>query len=134
MPLLAYFGVVGAVLLGLLFVAEAQLGPPAQPLSISTNFYGLPPPYKSASTSVLTVRDAPAPVMAALPDTSANALAQQTPAPPVASAQPAMSGDAPLKIRVTKAPAKPKKSAKQTKPGRNLFASGASPSQAHRIW
>jgi hypothetical protein len=131
MPLLAYFGVVGAVLLGLLFVAEAQLGPPAPSLAISTNFYGLPAPYKAAPTQVLTVRDAPAPNMAA------NALAQHTPAPSTAqpAAQPAMSGEAPLKIRVTKAPAKPKKSTKQAqKPGRNLFASSGAPSQAHRVW
>ena len=127
MPLLAYFGVVGAVLLGLLFVAEAQLGPPAQPLSMSTNFYGLPAPYKANPTPTLTVRDAPSPVM------PATALAQHTPAPS-AAAQPAMSGEAPLKIRVTKAPAKPKKTAKQAKPPRNLFASSGSPSQAHRVW
>ena len=129
MPLLAYFGVVGAVLLGLLFVAEAQLGPPAQTLSMSTNFYGLPAPYKAQQTPILTVRDAPAPAM------PATALAQHTPAPLAgATAQPAMSGEAPLKIRVTKAPAKPKKTTKQAKPPRNLFASSGSPSQAHRVW
>jgi hypothetical protein len=132
MPLLAYFGVVGAVLLGLLFVAEAQLGPPAQQLSISTNFYGLPPPYKANSTPILTVRDAPSPAMSA-PTMPATALAQHTPAPSAAP-QPAMSGEAPLKIRVTKAPAKPKKTAKQAKPPRNLFASSGSPSHAHRVW
>src|SRR5687767_13886457 len=61
MPLLAYFAVVGSVLVGLLYVAEAQLGPPTS-LSISTNFHGLPVPWKSvASTPILTVRDGPAP-------------------------------------------------------------------------
>jgi hypothetical protein len=129
MPLLAYFGVVGAVLLGLLFVAEAQLGPSTQPLAISTNFHGLPAPYKAQPTQILTVRDAPAPAIAA------TALAQHTPAPAAEpAAQPAMSGEAPLKIRVTKAPAKPKKTVKQSKPPRNLFASSGSPAQQHRVW
>ena len=64
MPLLAYFTVVGAVLLGLLYVAEAQLGP-SPSLSVTTNFYGLPAPYKaSTSTPILTARDAPATDMA----------------------------------------------------------------------
>lgn len=131
MPLLAYFGVVGAMLLGLLFVAEARLGPPTAPLSISTNFYGLPAPYKAARTPILTVRDAPA------PDIASTALAQHTPVPAAAATQPAMSGEAPLKIRVTKAPVKPKKSANKNarsapKPGRNMFA--GSPFQAHRVW
>ncbi len=46
MPLFAYFASVGAVLMGLLFVAEAQLGLP-KPLGLSTAFYGLPPPFKA---------------------------------------------------------------------------------------
>jgi hypothetical protein len=63
MPLLAYFVVVGSVLVGLLYVAEAQFGPP-QPLSISTNFHGLPAPWKAAASSpILTVRDGLAPDM-----------------------------------------------------------------------
>ena len=61
MPLLAYFGVVGSILAGLLYVAEAQLGPP-KTSSVSTNFHGLPAPFKApASTRVLTAQDAPAP-------------------------------------------------------------------------
>lgn len=56
------FFIIGVTLLGLLYVAEAQLGPP-KTLSVSTNFYGLPAPYKSENAiPVLTVRDAPAPV------------------------------------------------------------------------
>ena len=64
MPLLAYFGLVGSILVGLLYVAEAQLGPPPKSVGLSTNFHGLPAPYKEASSSrtrILTVRDAPAP-------------------------------------------------------------------------
>ena len=41
MPLLSYFSVVGTVLLGLLFVADAVL-PDRPPLKFSTDFYGLP--------------------------------------------------------------------------------------------
>lgn len=46
MPLFAYSASVGAVLLGLLFVAEAQFGPP-MPLRLATAFHGLPPPFKA---------------------------------------------------------------------------------------
>jgi hypothetical protein len=63
MPLLAYFVVVGSALVGLLYVAEAQLGPPTS-LSVSTEFHGLPAPWKAAPSSpILTVRDGPAPDM-----------------------------------------------------------------------
>ena len=123
MPLFAYFGVVGAFLLCLLFVAEAQLGPPTS-LSISTNFYGLPAPYKAPSAPILTVRDAPAPPIA-------SAAAAQP--------EPALSQPPILKIRVTKAPSKPKKkqvtkTARQD-PGRNLFAEGSfAMGKSHRVW
>jgi hypothetical protein len=131
MPLLAYFSVVGTVLLALLFVAEARLGPPTS-LSISTNFYGLPAPYKAPkapSTPVLTVRDAPE------PDTAAMAFAQHTSAPTTVqqAAQPQMSGEAPLKIRVTKAPAKKKVVKQAPEPPRNLFAASG-PASLHRVW
>jgi hypothetical protein len=118
MPLLAYFVGVGAILVGLLFVAEAQLGP-AKPLTLTTNFYGLPAPYKAASTPVLTVRDAPAPE---IPQTA------------MAAARP---GDqAPLKIHVTKMPTPKKKVARApTKPKPNLFAAtGAGSGNTHRVW
>ena len=63
MPILAYFSVVGSMLLGLLYFAEAKLGPAAS-LSISTQFHGLPAPFKAKdSVQILTARDAPAPAL-----------------------------------------------------------------------
>ena len=48
-------------LLGLIYFAEEILGPPHQ-LAISTNFHGLPKPFKAGhSVEVLTARQAPAP-------------------------------------------------------------------------
>ena len=117
MPFFAYFVGVGAVLVGLLFVAEAQLGP-AKPLSMTTNFYGLPAPYKAPAPTVLTVRDAPAPEI------------QQA----MASAQP--QERAPLKIHVTKQATPKKKIAHApAKPKPNLFAAtGAASGNTHRVW
>ena len=61
MPILSFCAVVGVVLLGLIYFAEDMLGPSRQ-LSVSTNFHGLPQPYKVGhSAEVLTVRQAPAP-------------------------------------------------------------------------
>ncbi len=63
MPLFTYFALAGPLLLGLLFAAEAQLGPPKE-LAISTSFHGLPAPFKAQkSVTILTVREAPAPLI-----------------------------------------------------------------------
>ena len=116
MPLLAYFVGVGTVLVGLLFVAEAQLGP-AKPLSVASNFYGLPAPYKAQSTAILTVRDAPAPELS-------QAMAAATPA----------ASNPPLKIHVTKMPTPKKKVVRApTNPNRNLFAATGA-GNTHRVW
>jgi hypothetical protein len=121
MPLLAYFAVVGSVLVGLLYVAEAQLGPPTS-LSISTNFHGLPAPWKAApSTPILTVRDGLA------PDVSKMNVAQsvvETKAPPPKAAKMADGR-------------KTKKSRKPPKPNaeRNLFAhSTVAPRSYGTVW
>ena len=45
MPILSYFAVIGAALLALLFVADAKFERHG-PLAISTNFEGLPKPWK----------------------------------------------------------------------------------------
>src|SRR5262245_23945708 len=82
MPLFAYFAVVGSVLVGLLYVAEARLGPAAS-LSITTNFHGLPAPWKAAtSVPVLTVRDGVEPAMPAITVAQA-AMAAEARAPAV---------------------------------------------------
>jgi hypothetical protein len=116
MPLLAYFGVVGSILVGLLYVAEAQLGPPTT-LSITTNFYGLPPPYKAASAPILTVRNAPA------PDMSKPVVAQ----PAVFEAQPPRT-----RIASERKTKKPQKAHRQTV-SRHLFAD-SDPRKNHRVW
>lgn len=120
MPLLAYFGLVGSILIGLLYVAEAQLGPPPPLVGLSTNFHGLPAPYKVASTRILTVRDAPA--------------------PPIAEekvAQPAVTPPAPVQTTKIVVRPKAKKVAKAPRQnaGQNIFAQ--SPpifGRNHRVW
>ena len=111
MPLLAYFGVVGSVLVGLLYVAEAQLGPPTS-LSISTNFHGLPAPWKAKpSIAILTVRDGPAPDVATT-SVVQSAVETQARAPSAA------------KTASAKKPKKTSKAARQNT-SRNLFAHSA---------
>lgn len=123
MPLLAYFGLIGSILIGLLYVAEAQLGPPPQTVGLSTNFHGLPAPYKVASaTRILTARDAPAPYIA-----QDEKVAQPAVTPPDMA-------QAPTKIVVR---AKAKKTAKSPRPttGKNLFADSNPPyGKNHRVW
>lgn len=107
MPIFRYFLVMGPVLLGLLFLADAQLPPPGA-ISNSTNFYGLPvtPSTRSAATH-LTVVWAPAPdmnspaVLAAAPppDPAATAaIAQATPSK-VASTSTARPDTPPKKVK-----------------------------------
>jgi len=119
MPLLAYFGVVGSILVGLLYVAEARLGPPPRAVGLSTNFHGLPAPYKEASTRILTVREAPAPV------------AEQQVAQPVVIA-PAVAQTTKIVVRPTakKTAKAPRKDLRQ-----NVFAQSAPTSgNNHRVW
>ena len=140
MPLLAYFTVVGAVLLGLLYVAEAQLGP-SPSLSVTTNFYGLPAPYKaSTSTPILTARDAPAPDMAPFAFAQSTATAR-----PAAGAAVAQSIGAPaqtaadtalVKLDKTAAKSKTAKARKIARPvaGPNRYAhSIASRGKTHAV-
>ena len=120
MPLLAYFGVVGSILVGLLYVAEAHLGPPPRSVGLSTNFHGLPVPYKEASTRILTAREAPAPPVV-----------EQNIAQPVVIA--------PVVAQTTKIVVRPiaKKVAKAPRPNirQNVFAqSGPASANNHRVW
>ena len=108
MPVLSYCAVVGSVLLSLIYFSEALLGPPHQ-LSISTNFNGLPKPFKlDNGAQILTVRDMPVSRGAAYE----NALAQtpSTVAPPKTVALPGR---------------KTKKSAKVLRTRRENFAHAA---------
>jgi len=131
MPVFAYFVVVGSFLLGLLYVAEAQLGP-STALSISTNFHGLPAPYKSASVRVLTAQDAPAPEIAKAPE-----MAKAPEIAKTAAIQPAASPAAPANPAVLASSRKPKKSHKTVRhtAGPNLYASGGLViGKNHRVW
>jgi hypothetical protein len=120
MPLLAYFCTVGSVLIGLLYVASAQLGPPAR-LSITTDFHGIPAPYKAPPSPVLTVRDAPA------PDMTGTAVAQPAVAPEPETQ--------PVKTATTAKKAKKSAKAARHNAGRNLFAeTGALHTKSHRVW
>ena len=121
MPLLAYFVVVGSVLVGLLYVAEAQLGPPTS-LSISTNFHGLPAPWKAAASApILTVRDGLTPDMSKI--TVAQSAAETKVPPP--------------KATKTANERKTKKTRKPVNPNseRNLFAhSAVAPRPYGTVW
>lgn len=56
MHYVAYFAVVGSVLLGLLFFADARLGPPGA-MRLSTTFVGIAPVKRPGpATQILTVR------------------------------------------------------------------------------
>lgn len=122
MPVLAYFGVVGSLLLGLLYLAEAKLGPPTA-LAVSTEFHGLPAPWKSKnSVQILTARNAPAPDMPA-------ARAAEPAAPPAL--------EPPKKTRHAGVPKKKKTARAAPQDGsRNRYAqSGAGPHQSYgTVW
>lgn len=128
MPLLAYFSVVGLALLGLLYVAEAQLGPPKS-LDISTNFNGVPQPWKAARAPapVLTVRDAP------VANIGTEAFAQSK----VEEAQPpkAEAAATPRKVtRVAKSKRAQKSARKNKNDSGNLFAHSIAPRPGATIW
>ena len=143
MPLFAYFTVIGSILIGLLYVAEAQLGPPKS-LSISTNFNGLPEPWKpSKAPVILTARDAPAPEMAS----DAFAQARSVPRnemPKISGPQKASAAKAPDAPQASEPPKaskvtanKPKKTRKPARDsaGRNLFAHSTAPrSNVGIVW
>jgi hypothetical protein len=62
MPILKYFGFVGAALVALLFVANATLEKGPSPVQTSS-LYGLPKPWKPDPTQTLTATSAPEPDM-----------------------------------------------------------------------
>ena len=89
MPLAGYFAVVGAAVLGLLFVADATIVRDGRPSFVS-DFNGLPSGYKGVPSSQLALYT-PAPHIAPLPDDVAavasipQAAAQSAAAPAAAS-------------------------------------------------
>ncbi len=121
MPLFTYFAVVGSLLLGLLYVAEARLGPPAS-LSISTSFHGLPAPFKGQRSVILTARDAPMPDMSGMNAPSSIVVH-------ASMAQPIMARATDTKLPKTAQVKKTKKPAKvaRKKAGGNRFAQSPRP-------
>jgi hypothetical protein len=100
MPVFAYLAVVGSVLLGLLFVADATLEKGTQAV-VTSERTGLPKPWRSDSVQTLASAPAPAPDM-----TSQLVLAAQ-PVPEVAkadSAAHAARAEAPKKKRARQQP------------------------------
>lgn len=75
MPILSYFAVVGSVLVGLLFVADATLEKRSSPIVPTSSLYGLPRAWHPDPAQTLAVTPAPAPdmsaaaVLAAMPET-----------------------------------------------------------------
>ncbi len=64
MPIFTYFALVGSVLVTLLFAADATL-PKHGPVVVSSEFYGMPKPWRpeNSKTPVLAARAAPEPDM-----------------------------------------------------------------------
>jgi hypothetical protein len=98
MPLLAYFAFVAPVLFGLLFVAEATMGPPG-PMPLTTSATGIPAAFVAPKTApILTVREG---LVADLPkDAGSYALASKESVP---VATPAPPPSKPVKTKVAKA-------------------------------
>ena len=106
MPIFRYFAVVASLLVGLLYLAEAQLPPPPERLTNSTSFYGLPQPVPvRAAATTLTVTWAPEPDMA-----SPLVLAAAPPPEPAATAS--IASPAPAAQLALAAEPKPKKTKK----------------------
>jgi hypothetical protein len=86
MPVLAFFAVVGSVLLALLFVADATLEQSGSPVIVTSQRTGLPAPRYDNAIKPLTTGSAPAPdmtsqaVLAAQPKSVSDALARIEPA------------------------------------------------------
>lgn len=116
MPFLAYIFVVGSALLGLLFVAEHVSGPP-EPMRMSSNFEGLPKPFKAPPEQpkprpVLTAEAAAASASANL-DTKKAEASKPTPAPAAASAskkhvKSAQASNKKKATRIVRAPREPR--------------------------
>ena len=86
MPVLAFFAVVGSVLVALLFLADGTLEQSGSPVIVTSQRIGLPAPRYDNAIKPLTTGSAPAPdmtsqaVVAAQPKSVSDALARIEPA------------------------------------------------------
>ena len=109
MPIFAYFAVVAPVLVGLLCVAEAVMGPPG-PMPLTTSATGLPVAYVAPkATPVLTVREG---IVAEIPKgenkgSESYALSSTSSVPSAAPAKPGMKQAAKTKVAKSKKKAAP---------------------------
>jgi hypothetical protein len=78
MPIFSYFAVVGSVMVALLFAADATL-PKQGPAIVSSDFYGMPKPWRPDPQQTLVTAAAPAPDMAS--EAVQTAMPKATPAP-----------------------------------------------------
>ena len=119
MPIFRYFAVVAPLLVGLLYLAEAQLPSPPERLTNSTSFYGLPQPTpaRAAATS-LTVTWAPEPDMASPLVLAAAPPPDPAAAPSIANATP----EAKLALAAKPEPVKKTKKVVRRQDRRNNYA------------
>ena len=95
MPIFAYFAVVAPVLLGLLCVAEAVMGPPG-PMPLATSATGLPVAYVAPKAApVLTVREG---IVAEVPKGESYALSSTSSIPAATPTKPGMKQAAKTKV------------------------------------
>src|SRR5262245_62172246 len=111
MPVLAFFAVVGSVLVALLFVADATLEN-GSPAIVTSQRSGLPAPRYDSANAIKTLTNAPAPapditsqaVLSAQPKSSSDGLTKIGPAAREARAE-AAPKDMPVEVSAKKAPA-----------------------------
>ena len=83
-PLFSFCAVMGVALLGLIYFAKDLFGPPHQ-LAVSTEFHGLPKPFRAdPPVEILTVREAPVPEASPVQQALAQAPSQVVPSKKVA--------------------------------------------------
>ena len=105
MPILSYFAVVGSVLVALLFAADATL-PKSGPIVASSEFYGVPKPWKpDPAKHILVATPAPEPDMTSAAVTAAAPVKVAAVAAPETTAKAAE--PAPKKKRVARKNTRP---------------------------
>ena len=83
-PLFSFCAIMGVVLLGPIYFAKNLFGPPHQ-LAVSTDFHGLPKPFRAdPPVEILTVREAPVPEASPVQQALAQAPSQVVPSKKVA--------------------------------------------------
>ena len=119
MPIFSYFAVVGAALMALLFVADANME--SRPLAFTSNFDGLPKPWKPELNPPLPLERPEAIQAAAAPPLVPQA-AEPNPAEVAAASAPVETAPAQQVAKVEPAPKKPKHVARKYQARRDVGA------------